>query len=672
MSPTLLRFELLTLMRDTRTLFLSVLLPILLLPALLFSLHHFGEQRRDMSQSEFRFSRPAEQTALEPLLAQAFAGAGFREVHSREDEQLLVDGQVELFVRLLEPSPKGREVADAIARTYPDLAALVEVPTAGRPILELVYRSDRERSVQAFLEGHRRLVSHREELIDSVLGSDLVPGGFSFSLVDESSLRERTARQLGPALSAFLVLMLLGGGSVAALDSLAGERERGTLSTLFVSSLGRKEIIWTKFVAVSLIALMIATVQILNLAVYAWLGWLNLPGGSAGWEQVGGLSGLLQLGLIFLVVAIFTAALLLHISARSRSFKEAQLYFFPIFLVAFLLSLTGLMPGLPSLSAVSLVPLAGAGVCLPDLLAGRLHSAALLLVVISHLGVAWLLMKGTVSLAEGESFLGDRKPLRGEELLHEQFSQRSLPYFAFLGACLMVLPSNFAVLSSLKGQVLFNQLVLFGLGPLILLRIFRQPLQRAAPFRWVPWSVLLICVAMVPLGQIAANGLSQLLAPVLPTPERALEEMLGLLNVEATPAWQLYVLIGVLPAFCEEFAFRGVLLHALHKRMGPTLLICVTAVIFGLFHLNYFRVFPTAFLGLLMGFLTLATGSLWPAVLVHLGNNSLAVAALQQGWRFDQLPAWAGVGSALALLGLSYLVFRLGAGYPGTRWEKGR
>ena len=85
------------------------------------------------------------------------------------------------------------------------------------------------------------------------------------------------------------------------------------------------------------------------------------------------------------------------------------------------------------------------------------------------------------------------------------------------------------------------------------------------------------------------------------------------------------LLIAVLPALCEELLFRGALMGMLRGVMGDRSRVILVAVLFGLLHLSLVRSLPTATLGVVLGMLVVWTGSLWPAVLAHGLNNSLAV-----------------------------------------------
>ena len=82
--------------------------------------------------------------------------------------------------------------------------------------------------------------------------------------------------------------------------------------------------------------------------------------------------------------------------------------------------------------------------------------------------------------------------------------------------------------------------------------------------------------------------------------------------------------VAVLPALLEEFAMRGVVM-GLMRPFGDGFAILVSAFIFGLIHGNLVQI-PFAFLvGLGLGFITVKSGSLWPAVAVHFTNNFMAV-----------------------------------------------
>ena len=87
----------------------------------------------------------------------------------------------------------------------------------------------------------------------------------------------------------------------------------------------------------------------------------------------------------------------------------------------------------------------------------------------------------------------------------------------------------------------------------------------------------------------------------------------------------LYIIAtAVVPAFAEEFAFRGIILGSLRK-YGDVFSIIASAVMFGLMHRNTTQIVFAFILGLIFGFITCKTNSIIPAVIIHFLNNLYAV-----------------------------------------------
>ena len=92
-----------------------------------------------------------------------------------------------------------------------------------------------------------------------------------------------------------------------------------------------------------------------------------------------------------------------------------------------------------------------------------------------------------------------------------------------------------------------------------------------------------------------------------------------------------------------------------------------SAIAFGVFHVSFFRLLPTAFLGVLLALATLWSGSIFPSMLWHAVNNGLAAFAFEDA---ETLPGWAVVGGAAgagarALSALALAARPLGSGPLG-------
>jgi sodium transport system permease protein len=96
-------------------------------------------------------------------------------------------------------------------------------------------------------------------------------------------------------------------------------------------------------------------------------------------------------------------------------------------------------------------------------------------------------------------------------------------------------------------------------------------------------------------------------------------------TLEAWPLWFQIIAAAAVPAVCEEFIVRGVLLRSLATRLGALSAIVITSLLFGLMHVPLARMFPAAATGAMLAYITLASGSLIPAMVVHFLNNSVAI-----------------------------------------------
>jgi sodium transport system permease protein len=96
--------------------------------------------------------------------------------------------------------------------------------------------------------------------------------------------------------------------------------------------------------------------------------------------------------------------------------------------------------------------------------------------------------------------------------------------------------------------------------------------------------------------------------------------------------WLVLVASVVLtPAVCEELLFRGAIARSLTGPLGSVGAIVVSALLFGLFHLDPIRMIPTALLGLVLGYAAVISGSTITAMVIHFINNGLAVAFARLG-----------------------------------------
>ena len=84
--------------------------------------------------------------------------------------------------------------------------------------------------------------------------------------------------------------------------------------------------------------------------------------------------------------------------------------------------------------------------------------------------------------------------------------------------------------------------------------------------------------------------------------------------------------LAVWTPVAEEVFFRGFVLKGLFNRWGFAPALIISAAVFSALHLAPALLLPVFVTGLLLGFLYLRTGSVWPCVAVHACQNLIAVA----------------------------------------------
>ena len=86
----------------------------------------------------------------------------------------------------------------------------------------------------------------------------------------------------------------------------------------------------------------------------------------------------------------------------------------------------------------------------------------------------------------------------------------------------------------------------------------------------------------------------------------------------------LAVSTAVAPAVCEELAFRCCSLQFLRKN-GKVFAVVASSIIFGFLHANVLQFIFATLVGLLLGYITVKTDSVLPAVFIHFANNFRSV-----------------------------------------------
>jgi sodium transport system permease protein len=669
--------EIRSLLRDVRTVLMSVVLPVLLIPALLLVGSWVDDRRVEREETRtFRFAVVGTEAPFADSLLAGLFGAGdgeappsrFRRVPVEDPAAALEAERIDLYLEAMTP-----EEWRTLVEEDEDMSEIPEY-FEGVRALRIFLHSSRTAS----REGADLLRDHLYDVRSSRQDSMLVAAGFpvqprQVALVETLNMatdEEVQGARLGRFLTLILLSLMILGGSAISIDTLAGEKERGTLVTLLTTAATRYEIITGKLLAVIAVAFAIALIQILNLWVFLGLGLIDPGEGFAVHVSPAMAGGLLVL---YLPAVALTAGVLLLTSAHAHSYKEAQLYMTPVLLGMVVPTLAPFLPDISLRSAVVVVPLANLSVAARDILVGQIDPIPISLAwLVTAVAAAWVTTRSVRALHNEELITGDttrEEFLGGPEL----FQKRVLRWFLVFWAVKVLIDVNLSF-EDIRVAAVVGVGLVFLLFPLLVIRHFRLDPVKALALRNPRPGVWLGVLIGAPAGIVAANTVFRLMDFVVPVPTQLLEDFGQALMPEAIPVWQLILLLSVIPGITEELTFRGVLLHGLRKRLGPVALVLAVGAIFGFFHFQIFRIPSTALLGMILTAVTLMTGSIFPAIVWHTLNNALAIYLGTREVEFTLDEWWWAVGSFLVLAVAFWIIWRNRTPYPevGEKAGSGR
>ncbi len=97
-----------------------------------------------------------------------------------------------------------------------------------------------------------------------------------------------------------------------------------------------------------------------------------------------------------------------------------------------------------------------------------------------------------------------------------------------------------------------------------------------------------------------------------------------------TGLWTIVAVVVMAPLF-EELICRGVVLESLRGRFGVVGAWALSSLFFGAIHLQPQLSVNALFMGMILAYVVIRTGSLWSSILLHAINNSIAYVALAVG-----------------------------------------
>lgn len=642
-------------LRDRRTLFMIAILPLLLYPLMGMSFMQLAQFLKK-HPSRVLVVAEAELPADPPLLVDGQVAG----ISPAEAELLQVDFQQN---ELPFPEQAAAKATAIIEKGAFDLVVCFPAAddndggdsdeehlesgksSVSNPLIYYNAAKDRsriayERMSVALTRWQRRMI--QSEQVDVPQASQPAPA-YSLATLDVAKPQGRRAAMWSKILPFVALVWALTGAFYPAVDLCAGEKERGTLETLLSSPAERSEIVCGKLITIMLFSFATSALNLICMALTATFAVSQFQGMMSGASfQSFGAPPLASLGWLFValvpIVALFSA-LALALATMARSTKEGQYYLMPLLLISMPLMMLAMFPSAELDLGTSLIPITGVMLLLRNLMEGEYSTAALYVapVLVVTAGCCMMAIRWAVDQFNDETVLfraSERFSIRLwlKQLVRDRSATPGVAE-GFMCGLVILLVRFFAGMSlptphDWNSFATINALSLVAMvsAPALLMAVllttdWRTTLRLRNPITlWSVPAAMLLAICLHPTA-VAMMVVVRSLYPI----DSAVFAPIEAIMEGAPGIGSIILLMAVLPAICEELAFRGFILSGLNSKGRTGRAIIISSLFFGIAHGVIQQSLIASVFGTVLAYIAIQTGSLLPCIAFHAMHNTLGI-----------------------------------------------
>ena len=345
---TVMKKELNRLFTDRRMVLTTLLMPGIMI-YLLYSLMGQGFTSQFQENGKVKVGVQNLPGSIEAMAAQGDALA-FTGLSGEQEREAALEG-------LAEGEEDGCQLVAVFPEGFDEKVASYDISAGGQaPYVELYYNSAETDSQSAYTMMTELLDAYESTLANKF---DINPGEGAYDLATEEDMSVRMFSMMVPML---MMAFLFSGCMAIAPESIAGEKERGTIATLLVTPMKRSHLALGKILSLSVIAILCGFSSFLG----TMLSLPKLMGGEVSINaNVYGLQEYLMLLLVILSTSLVIVSLVSIVSAYAKNVKEATSWVTPIMIISMLLGVTSMVDSLCMTDPVwFLIPLYNSAQCM--------------------------------------------------------------------------------------------------------------------------------------------------------------------------------------------------------------------------------------------------------------------------------------------------------------------
>ncbi|MDE7187405.1 MAG: ABC transporter permease subunit, partial [Lachnospiraceae bacterium] len=224
---------------------------------------------------------------------------------------------------------------------------------------------------------------------------------------DTASNEQSLGSIMGSVLPFMLIISLLMGTMYPAIDTTAGERERGTLETILTLPVTNRQLIVSKFITVAVIGMISALLNILSMggiALYMY-AIMDMQTDMGTFDMGKFVPAILVCMLSVFAFSLFISAVTMCVASFAKSYKEANNYITPLMLVVMFIGYIGFIPNLELTQSMAMMPVANICLLIKNMLAFKVDYAAIAVVLISNVAYAVIAILFLSKIYDSEAIL---------------------------------------------------------------------------------------------------------------------------------------------------------------------------------------------------------------------------------------------------------------------------
>ena len=471
----------------------------------------------------------------------------------------------------------------------------------------------------------------KEKITEAGLDIHEILEPVTYQTKDTSSNEQSLGSIMGSILPFMLIVSLLMGTMYPAIDTTAGERERGTLETILTLPVTNKQLIGSKFLTVASIGIISALLNILSMGAVALYMYqlMDLSSSSQTFAMGRFIPAILVCILAIFAFSLFISAVTMCVTSFAKSYKEANNYITPLMLVVMITGYIGFIPNLELTQTMAMLPVANICLLIKNILVFKIDYTVIAVVLLSNVAYAILAILFLSRIYDSEAILfGDSK---GGVQLFEKRSNLKKGGVPTMSDVALVIAVTFVLVLYVGTilQVKFGLAGVFGtqmiilLVPLLVVLYTKKDVFLTYGFaktgaRSYIGGVFL-AIGFYLINTIISIGLVYLF------PSSATNVTTTFGSLLSGNIWGTLLVIAIAPAVCEEMLFRGVIFHSMKAKYRISTAILAVAALFGLYHMSLVKFIPTGLLGFVLCCVVYKTGSIFPAMMIHFINNGMSV-----------------------------------------------